>query len=132
MIKDITIEDLRSLSIELLTRTFLELRQHNISEDDIVSLSLILAEDLKKDFSNMNIEDVKESFRQGIRSTDDFLIGPKVWYKWIKNFRQIIWNNEGVESNMQDKRLAYRSRKGTGLKKLNINDIKLINEKRKI
>lgn len=126
MIKELSIEDIRNLSIELLSRTFLELRQTNISEDDIVSLSLILAEDLKKDFYNMEIEDIKESFRLGIRNTDDFLIGPKVWYKWIKKHRQLIWNNEGIDSYMQDKRLAYRSREGTGLKKLSINDIKMI------
>jgi hypothetical protein len=126
MIKDLSIEDIRNLSIELLSRTFLELRQTNISEDDIVSLSLILAEDLKKDFYNMEIEDIKESFRLGIRNTDDFLIGPKVWYKWIKKHRQLIWNNEGIDSYMQDKRLAYRSKEGTGLKKLSINDIKMI------
>ena len=53
MIKDIPIEDLRAFSVEILSRTFLELRQHSISEDDIVSLSLILAEDLQKDFHNI-------------------------------------------------------------------------------
>ena len=126
MIKDIPIEDLRAFSVEILSRTFLELRQTNITEDDIVSLSLILAEDLQKDFHNITIEDVKESFRQGIRNTDDFLIGPKVWYKWMKNFRQLIWNNEDIDPHMRDKRLAYRSRNGTGLKKLNIKDLKLI------
>ena len=125
MIKELSIEDIRTESVDLLSKTFLELRQ-NLSEDDIVSLSLILAEDLKKDFSNMYLEDVKEAFRLGIRNTDDFLIGPKVWYKWIKKHRQIIWNNEDVDPIMQDKRLAYRSRNGTGLKKLSINDIKMI------
>jgi len=126
MIKDIPIEDLRAFSVEILSRTFLELRQTNITEDDIVSLSLILAEDLQKDFHNITIEDVKESFRQGIRNTDDFLIGPKVWYKWMKNFRQLIWNNEDIAPNRRDKRLAYRSRNGTGLKKINIKDLKLL------
>lgn len=84
MIKEMSIENIRSLSIEILSKTFLELRQHNITEEDIVSLGLILAVDLQKDFNNMYIEDIKESFRLGIRTTDDFLIGPKVWYKWIK------------------------------------------------
>ena len=55
MIKNMPIQDLRSYSVEILSRTFLELRQHNISEDDIVSLSLILAEDLQKDFKNLEI-----------------------------------------------------------------------------
>ena len=57
MIKNMPIQDLRSYSVEILSRTFLELRQHSISEDDIVSLSLILAEDLQKDFKNLEIVD---------------------------------------------------------------------------
>ena len=109
MIKEMSIENIRSLSIELLSKTFLELRQHNITEDDIVSLSLILAEDLQKDFKNMYIEDIKESFRLGIRTTDDFLTGPKAWYKWIKKHRQIIWDNETIKDVYKDKRLSYRS-----------------------
>jgi hypothetical protein len=125
MIKELSIEDVRSLSIELLSKTFLELRQHNISEDDIVSLSLILAEDLKKDFKNMEIDDIKESFRLGIRNTDDFLIGPKVWYKWIKQHRQIIWDNETVKDEYKDKRLSYRK---PGIKLINntIKDLKIL------
>lgn len=129
MIKEISIEDLRTVSVELLSRTFLELRQ-NLSEDDIVTLSLILADDLKKDFSNMKIEDIKESFRLGIRNTDDFLIGPKVWYKWIKKHRQIIWDNESVEEQYRDKRLSYRN---AGIKSISstIKNLKMIGNERK-
>ena len=94
MIKNMPIQDLRSYSVEILSRTFLELRQHSISEDDIVSLSLILAEDLQKDFKNLEIVDIKEAFRKGIRETEDFLIGPKIWYKWIKKYRNLLWDAE--------------------------------------
>ena len=108
-----------------MSRTFLELRQ-NPSEDDVVAMSLILAEDLEKDFANMELLDIKEAFRQGIRNTDDFLIGPKIWYKWLKKHQQLIWNNEKVEIHMQDKRLAYRTRNGTGMKKISVIDKKLL------
>jgi hypothetical protein len=94
MIKNTPIEALRSHAVEILSKTFLELRQHNIVEDDIVSLSLILAEDLQRDFKNLEIVDIKEAFRKGIRETDDFLIGPKIWYKWIKKYRNLLWDAE--------------------------------------
>ena len=51
MIKNISIEELRTRSLEILSKTFLELRQDKVTEDDIVSLSLILADDLKRDFN---------------------------------------------------------------------------------
>tara|TARA_R100000742_G_C4279010_1_gene102655 strand:- start:3258 stop:3650 length:393 start_codon:yes stop_codon:yes gene_type:complete len=126
LIKEIPIESLRNFSVDLLSNTFLQLRQTNISEDDVVSLSLILAEDLNEDFGNLHIEDIQKSFRLGIRNTDDFLIGPKVWYKWIKRHRDLIWQNEGKDEKQIDKRLKYRNRIGTGMKSLG-NSIKQIN-----
>ena len=30
-------------------------------------------------------------------------------YKWLKLWRSIIWNNEGVADHQKDKRLAYRT-----------------------
>mgnify|MGYP003646111350 FL=1 len=119
------IQELRSHSVEILSRTFLELGQ-NPNEDTIVSMSLILAEDLSKDFNNMEIQDVQEAFRLGIRNTDIFHITVKTYYKWIKDHRQMIWNNESIEPQMQDKRLRYRSRNGTGLNRIDINKIKLL------
>ena len=126
LIKEIPIESLRNFTVDLLSNTFLQLRQTNISEDDVVSLSLILAEDLNEDFGNLHIEDIQKSFRLGIRNTDDFLIGPKVWYKWIKRHRDLIWQNEGKDEKQIDKRLKYRNRIGTGMKSLG-NSIKQIN-----
>tara|TARA_R110002110_G_scaffold354722_1_gene564428 strand:+ start:1175 stop:1555 length:381 start_codon:yes stop_codon:yes gene_type:complete len=125
MIKEMPIQELRSHSVEILSRTFLELGQ-NPNEDTIVSMSLILAEDLSKDFNNMEIQDVQEAFRLGIRNTDIFHITVKTYYKWIKDHRQMIWNNESIEPQMQDKRLRYRSRNGTGLNRIDINKIKLL------
>ena len=52
VIKNIPIEDLRLKCVDLLSKTFLQLRQ-NPTEDDIVSLAVILAEDLKEDFDKL-------------------------------------------------------------------------------
>ena len=123
MIKEMPIEDLRTQAVEILSRTFLELGQ-NPNEDTIVSMSLILAEDLSKDFNEMEIQDVKESFRLGIRNTEIYHITVKTYYKWITDHRQMIWNNETIEPQMQDKRLRYRSRQGTGMKRIEIKKMK--------
>ncbi len=125
MIKNIPIEELRMHANAILCKAYLELGQ-NPTDDTIVSWGVILAEDLSKDFSNMEITDVMEAFRIGIRQTDKFHIIPKTYYKWIKDHRQIIWNNEKTEPAMQDKRLHYRTRKGTGMKRISINKTKQI------
>jgi len=62
MIKDTPIEDLRTASVEILSKAFFELRQ-NPSEDDIVAMSLTLAEDLKIDFPNLEIQDIRMAFQ---------------------------------------------------------------------
>ena len=114
IIKEIEIQDLRTKCVDLLSKTFLQLRQ-NPTEDDIVSLAVILAEDLKEDFEKLHWIDIEKAFREGIRNTDDFVIGVKTWYRWIKRHRQIIWDNVGKEPERMDKRLRYRSKHGTGL-----------------
>ena len=93
MIKNTPIEALRSHAVEILSKAYLELGQ-NPTEDTIVSLSLILAEDLQKDFKNLEIEDIKASFRRGIRETDSFHITVKTYYKWIKTYRNLLWDAE--------------------------------------
>jgi len=93
MIKTMTIQDLRSHSVEMLSKAYLELGQ-NPDEDTIVSMSLILAEDLQKDFKNLDIQDIKASFRRGIRETDSFHITVKTYYKWIKTYRDLLWDAE--------------------------------------
>ena len=109
VIKNIPIEDLRLKCVDLLSKTFLQLRQ-NPTEDDIVSLAVILAEDLKEDFDKLHWIDIQKAFRQGIRNTDEFVVGVKTWYKWIKAHRQLIWSNEDKEIQYVDKRLQYRFR----------------------
>ena len=82
------IEDLRSHAVEILSRTFLELGQ-NPNEDTIVSMSLILADDLQKDFKNLEIEDIKAACRRGIREGEEWHITVKTYYKWIKIYSNL-------------------------------------------
>jgi|9_EtaG_2_1085328.scaffolds.fasta_scaffold00083_37 hypothetical protein len=131
-IKDIPIESLREFSCDLLGRTYMELGQRP-SEEDIVTFAMILAEDLKEDFFNLELQDIQQAFRQGIRNTDEFHITVKTYYKWIKAHRQLIWDNNTKEKQYRDKRLAYRSPNGTGMKSISTNINKLnYEQKRKL
>ena len=118
MIKDINIKELELMCVDLISRTLVELGQVK-DEKHIVILATSLAYDVKEDFKNLEFEDIAQAFRQGVRSTDSFVLNVQNYYKWIKSHRQLIWNEASKEPERQDKRLVYRSRKGTGLKIMN-------------
>tara|TARA_R100001244_G_scaffold48765_1_gene43354 strand:+ start:2845 stop:3222 length:378 start_codon:yes stop_codon:yes gene_type:complete len=118
MIKDIDIKELELMCVDLISRTLVELGQVK-DEKHIVILAKSLAYDVKEDFKNLEFEDIAQAFRQGVRSTDSFVLNVQNYYKWIRAHRQLIWNEESKEPEHRDKRLVYRSRKGTGLKIMN-------------
>ena len=118
MIKDIDIKELELMCVDLISKTLVELGQIK-DEKHIVILAKSLAYDVKEDFKNLEFEDIVQSFRQGVRNTDSFVLNVQNYYKWIKDHRQLIWNESSKEPERQDKRLVYRSRKGTGLKIMN-------------
>ena len=124
MIKDIDIKDLELHCVDLVSKTLVELGQVK-DEKHIVVLSKSLAYDLKEDFSRLYFEDIQQAFRQGVRTTEVFVLNVQTYYKWIKSHRQLIWNQSDKEPQRQDKRLRYRSRTGTGLSKIS-NKIKQI------
>ena len=109
MIKKISEAELTKMCVELLSKTYLDLGQHNIDAKTKVLMAQSLAIDLKKSFSNLLWIDVKQAFWNGVRNTEDFNINAKTYYKWIKLWRNIIWNNEGGADHQKDKRHAYRS-----------------------
>ena len=106
MIKNIAIEEIRSEALNIMRNTYIELGQ---SPDalKLTSISYSLADDLSRDFKKMEMRDIWEAFRIGVRQTEVFHITVKSYYKWIEDHRQIIWDNERIEPNMQDKRLNY-------------------------
>ena len=117
-IKDIELGKLTVMCSDLLFKTLVELGQNNKDENWFVVMSNSLANDLKEDFgSSLTFIDVIQAFRQGVRNTDDlrFVLNVQTYYTWLNNHRQLIWDNNSVEPNRLDKRLKYRSRKGTGL-----------------
>ena len=123
-IKEHTTLDLELKCVGLLASTYLQLGQKSDAKS-MNFLGSILCEDLQTDFQDLTMDDIIHAFKQGIRNTDDFHLTVKTYYKWIKAHQQIIWNNEKVSDQMMDKRLKYRSRNGTGMKKISINKILL-------
>ena len=117
-IKDIDIKELELMCVDLISKTLVELGQIK-DEKHIVILARSLAYDVKEDFKNLTFEDIVQAFRQGVRNTDSFVLNVQNYYKWIRAHRQLIWNEASKEPERQDKRLVYRSRKGTGLKIMN-------------
>tara|TARA_R110000751_G_scaffold195972_1_gene301311 strand:- start:5 stop:394 length:390 start_codon:yes stop_codon:yes gene_type:complete len=114
-IKEIEQQELELKCVDLISKTYIELGQTK-SDKEIVILSQSLAEDLRQDFDNsMEWTDIQQSFRNGVRMTEQFHLSVKTYYKWITTQRQLIWDNHHKEPEHQDKRLHYRTRKGTGL-----------------
>ena len=109
-IKNIDIKKLRENCVDLMSQSYMELGQRP-NKEDVVSFALILATDLKIDFPNLTFDDIRQSFRQGIRGGEIFHLNVQNYYKWIKAHRQIIWNNESIEPQQRDKRLNYRTEK---------------------
>jgi hypothetical protein len=109
MIKKLSESELTKMCVELLSKTYLDLGQHNVDAKTKVLMAQSLAYDLKKSFKNLFFIDIQQAFWNGVRNTDDFSINAKTYYKWIKIWRSIIWNNEEIPEQQKDKRLAYRS-----------------------
>ena len=115
MIKKISESELTKMCVELLSKTYLDLGQHNIDAKTKVLMAQSLASDLKKSFPTLLWLDVKQAFWNGVRNTEDFSINAKTYYKWLKLWRSIIWNNESVADHQKDKRLDYRKEIHTGI-----------------
>ena len=124
VIKEIHIQELTIACNDLLFKTLVELGQSK-DEQWLIAMSHSLANDLKEDFQNLDFQDIVQAFREGVRNTDKFVLNVQTYYLWIKAHRQLIWNEASKEPERQDKRLKYRSRKGTGLNKIE-NKINLI------
>ena len=118
-IKEIHIQDLTIACNELLFKTLVELGQSK-GEQWLLAMSHSLANDLKNEFKDLIFEDITQAFKNGVRDTDDirFVLNVQTYYIWIKKHQQLIWNESSKEPERQDKRLKYRSRKGTGMKSI--------------
>ena len=94
-IKTMTKEELLMSSVDLISKTYIELGQNNIEEETILVMSKSLAKDLSKMYKNFYFEDAENAFNLGVRSpiTTDFIhLTVPVYMKWLRKHQEIIWD----------------------------------------
>ena len=110
-------KELTKKCIGLISNTLVQLGQTK-SDKDILILASTLAEDLMRDFKTLSWTCVEEAFRTGIRG-DKFVLNVQTYYAWLRAQKKLIdediWKKNNQITYRPDKRMIYRSRKGTGL-----------------
>ena len=113
-------KELTKKCIGLISNTLVQLGQTK-SDKDILILATTLAEDLMRDFEKLSWFDVEEAFRTGVRG-DKFVLNVQTYYSWLRAQKKLIdedvWKKNNQVTYRPDKRMIYRSRKGTGLKSI--------------
>ena len=95
LIKTMSKQDLLMASVDLVSKTYIELGQNNVDEDTISIMSQSLADDLARMFKNFYFEDAQKAFNLGVRSpiTSDFIhLTVPTYMKWIRQHQQLIWD----------------------------------------
>ena len=95
LIKTMSKQDLLMASVDLVSKTYIELGQNNVDEDTISIMSQSLADDLVRMFKNFYFEDAQKAFNLGVRSpiTSDFIhLTVPTYMKWIRKHQEIIWD----------------------------------------
>lgn len=103
-------DELELKCADLISKTLVELGQSK-TDKEIALLANSLTVDIKRDFSNIMFVDIQNAFSNGVRNTDLFALNVKTYYKWIYNWRQIIWDaRDEVENKSADPKrvLHYR------------------------
>ena len=111
-------KELTKKCIGLISSTLVQLGQTK-TDKDILILASTLAEDLVRDWKMLSWKDVEESFRSGIRESEEFALNVKTYYKWLRTHKKLIDEHDYKQNNLEsftvDKRLKYRSKNNTGL-----------------
>ena len=112
-IKTMTRSDVIIRSIDLLSKTYIELGQHNIEEETLEVLSESLTDDLFRFYKNFYFEDAVNAFSLGVRSqiSGDFIhLNVPTYMKWLRSHKQLIWDARAKVDQGADPRsvLHYR------------------------
>ena len=95
LIKKMSSEDLLLSSVDLVSKTYIELGQNNVEEETIEVMSKSLAVDLKRMYKNFYFEDVDQAFSLGVRSptTNDFIhLTVPTYMRWLRKHQELIWD----------------------------------------
>ena len=94
-IKTMTKEELLMSSVDLISKTYIELGQNNVEEDTIMIMSQSLASDLAKTYKNFYFEDAQNAFNLGVRSPikGDFIhLNVPTYMRWLRKHKDLIWD----------------------------------------
>tara|TARA_R100000781_G_scaffold9914_1_gene9644 strand:- start:870 stop:1232 length:363 start_codon:yes stop_codon:yes gene_type:complete len=95
MIKNKTKEELEDLCLDLLSKTYIELGQHNVDAETKVIMAQSLAEDLIRTYKNFYFSDAQNAFRLGVRSPEnkDFIhLNVPTYMRWLRRHKDLIWD----------------------------------------
>tara|TARA_R110001606_G_C15211210_1_gene632912 strand:- start:283 stop:651 length:369 start_codon:yes stop_codon:yes gene_type:complete len=95
LIKTMSKQDLLMLSVDLISKTYIELGQNNVDEDTISIMSQSLADDLARMYKNFYFEDAQNAFNLGVRSpiTSDFIhLTVPTYMKWLRKHKDVVWD----------------------------------------
>ena len=110
-IKTMTKEELLMGSVDLISKTYIELGQNNIDEDTIMILSQSLADDLAKTYKNFYFEDAQNAFNLGVRTpiNGDFIhLNVPTYMRWLRKHKDLIWDARSkVEQGQNPKSVPY-------------------------
>jgi len=100
-------------SIDILSKTYIELGQHNVEEETLEVLAESLADDLLRVYKNFYFDDAKNAFNLGVRSqiSGDFIhLNVPTYMKWLRSHKQLIWDARAKVDQGADPRsvLHYR------------------------
>ena len=111
MIKNKTKEELEDLCLDLLSKTYIELGQHNVDAETKVIMAQSLAEDLQRTYKNFYFSDAKNAFMLGVRSPEnkDFIhLNVPTYMRWLRKHKDLIWDARSKFDMGQDpKSLPY-------------------------
>ena len=108
-IKTMTKEELLMSSVDLISKTYIELGQHNVEEDTIMIMSQSLASDLAKIYKNFYFEDAQNAFNLGVRSPmkGDFIhLNVPTYMRWLRNHKDLIWDARAKVDRGDDPKLV--------------------------
>ena len=95
LIKTMTKAELVIGSIDILSKTYIELGQHNVEEETLEVLAESLTDDLFRFYKNFYFDDAVNAFALGARSqmSGDFIhLNVPTYMKWLRSHKQLIWD----------------------------------------
>ena len=95
LIKTMSKEDLILSSVDLVSKTYIELGQNNVEEETIEIMSTSLAADLARMYKYFYFEDAENAFNLGVRNphTGDFIhLTVPTYMRWLRKHKDLIWD----------------------------------------